>query len=55
MPGNSWTRQVANYMLMLMPPGQNSVCFVNEQQNGKVLGPDGKILFSVYGPHRYGL
>lgn len=50
----SWTRRVYDYISMMMASGQSYVAFTTrgvELAPGKTIGPDGKQLFTVYGPH----
>lgn len=53
--GSSWTARLADYCSMLMPARASFASFVNNNDltrgRGKVVGPDGRKLFRVYGPH----
>lgn len=48
---SSWTGKLSSYLQLMLPAGASYTTFVNAAQKGKVMGPDGRVLLRVYGPH----
>ena len=54
MDQGSWTRRLSDYLSLMLPSGSSHISFLDSSdpsKKGKILGPDGRQLLRVYGPH----